>query len=161
MKLIVFKGPSIGYPVGEDISGAIASAKRFGETFNQVKEFKGKFVNIWCRGSSGAILAALLASNIKNECIVCHVKKDGETSHNREINPNRYVPFINVIIDDFVCSGRTIKSIYHHMQNEVEGMFGPTVDCLLIHNWSGMGENEVESYIGFIPSVLITNTQWG
>jgi len=159
MKKITFIGGSVGYPVGENIASAIKSVKKMANCFNEVNEFKDKYVNIWCRGSSGAILATLLASTIDNKCHICHVKKDGEWAHNSEPTPARHLslPTINVIIDDFICSGSTVRSIYEKMNSRREGIFPPIVDCFLIHGWSHIREGEVTAYVGFIPSVLITN----
>jgi len=69
-------------------------------------------INLWCRGSSGAILAALFClivapqANIR----VLHVKKSGEEAHEDRARPF-YGTATDIIIDDFMDKGHTIKAI--------------------------------------------------
>ena len=49
---------------------------------------------------------------------ICHVKKYGESSHSSKIDFEGN--FINIIVDDFVCSGHTLRAIYAKQQ-EVTG----------------------------------------
>jgi len=71
-------------------------------------------LNIWCRGSSGAILAALLVNKLKtNDCLIFHIKKEGESSHSSnnfgDLTSNRKA--LNIVIDDFVYTGKTLQAI--------------------------------------------------
>lgn len=99
------------YPVGENIHGAL-------EYINVVTPFikdliGDKPINIWCSGSSGAILSAFLVKNLNNPCIICHVKKEGEHSHHGNSFSKIYKnDCINIILDDFMSSGTTIERIY-------------------------------------------------
>lgn len=76
-----------------------------------------KDVILWCRGSSGAIIAGIMATQIKNARI-SHVKKDGEGSHSATISttPNDRKNTINVMVDDFMNSGETLNAIYTQMK---------------------------------------------
>jgi adenine/guanine phosphoribosyltransferase-like PRPP-binding protein len=59
-----------------------------------------------CMGSSGAIIAAIVASEIPNSTIY-HIKKDGESAHSSnyiELFPDDYI----ILIDDFISSGATM-----------------------------------------------------
>lgn len=67
---------------------------------------------LWCRGSSGAILASAFAMKLGAPNMkIKHVKKPGEISHYHNNNLTFNKSYINFIIDDFVVSGETIEHI--------------------------------------------------
>lgn len=116
------------YPIGENIRDAL-------HYIDQVTPFikeliADKAVNIWCSGSSGAILSAFLIKNLDNKCIICHVKKEGENSHHGNSFYSKYYEnCVNIILDDFMRSGRTIERIYEQAKEcEV------TIDILVLAN---------------------------
>jgi len=152
MKTIFFSADAPGYPVGGNISGAILSAKKAAQRFNRIKEFKGYRVNIWCRGSSGAILASLFASHLNVESTICHVKKDGEKSHCSGINPY-FFKFVNVIIDDFVETGSTVNAIFDKMIKYQKS----SVHCLIVHECFFVDANNIQQIIDFTPEYLLIN----
>jgi len=100
------------YPIGENVVDAM-------DYINQVTPFiknivKNHPVNIWCSGSSGAILSAFLVKNIDNQCIICHVKKSGESAHHgNSFDRIRDRAAINIILDDFMRTGETIERIWN------------------------------------------------
>lgn len=113
----------LSYPVGENIVAANSFAENAANVFMTLHE--NVCVNVWCMGSSGAILAALFASKINAVNIkIVHVKKSGENSHGTTsplystkstggiFNGSAIV---NVVIDDFISSGRTMARIYEEM----------------------------------------------
>lgn len=103
----------MGYPLGKDLNGAFILAETFVEYFP--KDILGH-INLWCRGSSGAIMATAFAMKDKMHTFnICHVKKEGEKSH--ETYTRYEVSGINVIIDDFICSGETIDYIISYMRS--------------------------------------------
>lgn len=158
MNLHYYNGHGCGYPVGSNITNAINLAKNAAIIFNKMKEYNSKQpINIWCRGSSGAILAALFALYIKKkrDVYICHVKKEGESSHITQPCPASNA--INIIIDDFISSGETIRAIKKKMESNSHY----NVDCLIVGGQYSDSENEAESdlkrQIRFVPSNLITN----
>lgn len=101
------------YPVGEHVGYWIKFIDLI--TIKLLEIIGDKRVNIWCSGSSGAILAALLAKSVKNTVLICHVKKEGEDSHHGNIFNKYHKDGFNVILDDFMRSGETINRIYRNM----------------------------------------------
>lgn len=152
MKVITFESEmTIDYPVGNNISAAIQLVK-IGSV--EVKKLinTDHLVNIWCRGSSGAILATLLASNLSNNCKICHVKKEGENSHCSR--PNYYTSAVNIIIDDFISSGETLNAIWDEVIKSLQG----GINILFLCKTSGT--NSMVN-IKFTPEFLIVkNGGW-
>lgn len=82
-------------------------------------EYMSHSIRFICQGSSGAIFAALVSQHIIKHCRtirvheIIHIKKPGEESH----YPGHYITGQtgvnkNIIIDDFISTGRTIARIY-------------------------------------------------
>lgn len=134
------------YPVGENVQVAMDYIY---EVTPHIKKLVGNHpINIWCSGSSGAILAAFLVKNLDNNCNICHVKKTGETAHhgNSFYNcANDREKRVNIILDDFMRSGETIERIYSKAKEYI-----PTIDILVLsncyqENWK----------LSFVPKYLI------
>jgi len=91
--------------------------------------YPNKDINLWCKGSSGSIIAGMMACMLNDrEIIINHVKKSGEESHSEymySVPPDS----INVVVDDFIRSGETIFSIVEHIKRKTSKN---TVDCLCI-----------------------------
>jgi len=143
------------YPAGVAMDEYISLAKDMADVFTKVEKTK-KSLNIFCRGSSGAMLSALFASNIRDrEVLIIHVKKDGErshssTTHNSNVSTERWVcndDFINIIIDDFIRSGETVNEIYKRI-NQVNTT---DIDYLIIHD--GYSSSDIR----FKPRHIISN----
>jgi orotate phosphoribosyltransferase-like protein len=139
---------SIGYPVGQYISLAIEHAQNMAKCFSTINEYRDKNLNIFCRGSSGAILSALFVSalNWNNPLKIHHIKKEGENSHTSndfDILDNG----ITIIIDDLICSGSTIKDILRYTPYN-------RCDCLIIADSSS--DQRIEKVCGFMPKYYIT-----
>lgn len=98
------------HPMGENLQGAIEYIEEVAPFIQKI--VKEKSINIWCRGSSGAILGALLAKTIPNPCNICHVKKKGEDSHQNNIEHIFCGECKNILLDDFSRSGKTLDAIY-------------------------------------------------
>lgn len=103
----------MGYPVGHHVKENTEIIKIMVQEFMAIDEFKDKYVNIFCQGSSGAMVAFVFAMNIPNSNRIIHIKKDGENSHNTNmyVHPNERNA-INIIVDDLISSGATINRIY-------------------------------------------------
>lgn len=104
----------MGYPVGECIIRNIPTIKIYTEIIK--KESNGQRINLYCAGSSGAIIAAIIATEL-SDVEICHVKKEGENSHSPSCPYSRGY---NVIVDDFVSTGRTIDYILDKYQGRIK-----------------------------------------
>lgn len=94
------------YPVGENIKSYFDSCKEVAEIIE--KEFPNKSITFWCRGSSGAMISALICQHL-DDVNIFHVKKQNEIAHYSSIN---HYNEINIIIDDLMASGSTVNYIY-------------------------------------------------
>lgn len=120
----------IEYPIGANFNNVIDVATKYSDVLLQNLQEnhppnKNKiFINIWVKGSSGAILGTLVGKDLSKftEYVkICHIKKVGEKSHNND--PSYYQKtfedtkeiVLNMIIDDFIESGYTINSIEQYM----------------------------------------------
>lgn len=142
---------SLSYPVGEDMGSAFEFAKAAALKLQPIIASKNlRKLNIICRGSSGAILAALLSSQLVNviNCQIIHIKKPGESSHSLTVPSFSWVEAVNVIIDDFISSGETIRAIYEAVHNST-GVRIP-IDTLIIRGG-------YKDSLGFEPEFLISN----
>lgn len=115
------------YPVGSNIPRAKEIITNYIKEFNKLGYNKDVRINLWCRGSSGAIYASLFAILSEYECTICHVKKPGEEAHQSSPEPKGMA--VNVVIDDTVASGETIRQILKSMR---ERLCLPHV--LIVHN---------------------------
>ena len=100
-------------------------------------------ISLWCRGSSGAIIAAIISTGFDN-CIINHVKKEGEESHStHEFNTDRSRK--HIIVDDFIRSGKTVNAIYLEM-----------LRCSLSVDYLCVFECVYECNLKFIPKNVIS-----
>ena len=100
----------ICYPVGTNMTAAMDIAKEMADEIHRL--YTGDIISLWCRGSSGAIMAALVSSYLSHthRVTIEHVKKEGENSHS--YGEEKYKEeHRNIIIDDFISSGSTIRHI--------------------------------------------------
>lgn len=157
------------YPVGLYISEAITFVNNVYDTIKTNNIFKKHYtIFIWCRGSSGALLAGLLAQKLSSDIAtdydvkVCYVRKPGEKTHNQGKYGNYigcYEKPYNIIIDDFVARGLTLYSILLAMRDD--GV--KNVDALILSDVDGvirksLTDNEsIEFFNIIIPKVLICN----
>lgn len=116
---------AITYPVGKFIEYNIPVIRIM--AIKLEKLFQGDTLVLWCSGSSGAIISAIVSSNLKNKVFINHIKKSGEYSHDYGdyiTNPN----YRHIVIDDFISSGETIRFIYRTMcSNLIE-----SADCVCV-----------------------------
>lgn len=110
--LISSKCGYIDYPIGDELKDNLVVVEKMANELS--KHIQGK-VNLWCTGSSGAILAAFLVTFLPKDLdiTISHVKKQGETSHSGSTTWSS--GGINVVVDDFICSGKTIKRITDYL----------------------------------------------
>jgi orotate phosphoribosyltransferase-like protein len=108
MKTIETILEDIRYPIGRNMHNSMIIIEQMAEEIDKISP---KRINLICMGSSGAIMAGIISGILKHKIInIYHVKKDGERSHQSEdlyINKASF----NVIIDDFISTGNTIREI--------------------------------------------------
>jgi orotate phosphoribosyltransferase-like protein len=91
-------------------------------------------INIFTRGTSGIVLGSFLYLLIKPNrplCQIYHCRKEEERSHDGnwswdEFNPT-YTENYNIIIDDDIASGNTVRAIHEKMKFA-------TVDLLIVNH---------------------------
>lgn len=128
------------YPVGNYINENKPLILKLIEEFKKIEEFNGVPLNLICRGSSGAIVAAMFAMVLENDCTIVHVKKDGEKSHSEKtpLNPMGK----NIIVDDFICTGETIIEIYNSFKDDKM-----LIDCICVTGRMQHFDFEVKHFI--------------
>ncbi len=131
------------YPIGRYIQDNKERINSMINSFMSIEEFKDKHVNIICRGSSGAIIATMFSLRLP-DCRIVHIKKEGESSHDSSLYLGDGLS-INLIVDDLISSGATIRAI-HNKLNDVRR--GINIDCLCISGYYGAG-------LGFHPTYVI------
>ena len=103
------------YPIGRDMQKSQQVVEQYVKGFLKLKPKKKTGYNIWCRGSSGAILSALFVAKLPEyNFMVAHIKKQREDSHNSY--PMYSVDNENIVLDDFSASGATIEAILKEMK---------------------------------------------
>jgi len=123
------------YPVGahfEDVrTDFVKISKYFFENID-LKEIENKTINLFCIGSSGLITASIFAnyaienySGVFSLIKIIDLKKDGENSHGEsfkyfDIDKKSENENVNIIIDDFVSSGRTIANIISKIDEKLK-----------------------------------------
>lgn len=138
------------YPVGENISNNLPLIQIMYEEIKKLHGVEG--INLWCRGSSGAIIAAIIAKEYINsggKALICHVKKKGEHSHNGSLYFEHGSK--DIIVDDFVSSGETVKAIWAKQQEVTEKR---PCHCLVV---SCNLPVEVSAYFADKLEVIISN----
>ena len=100
------------YPVGSNMKENLVTIRSYVASI--VEEYPTQPLQLWVRGSSGAIIGGVIAAMLPDRDInIFHVKKSGESSHSSSpVLPGH----INIIVDDFMCSGSTLNSIYTEMR---------------------------------------------
>lgn len=150
-KVFYYCNVNTSYPVGTNIASAIENARGMANAFNSIKEFEGFEINIFCRGSSGAILAALFSSFIVNKnCHVFHIKKEGESSHQQQNDIDPSFTGITLLIDDFVCSGSTLRAIIAGIP-----LKNRRIDCLVLASYGFSSNDHAYDSLGYIPTYQI------
>lgn len=143
MKTIIESGNSdrIDYPLGSSMKKDLILINLLIDKYKEIDIYKDKYINLFCQGSSGAIMATIFAMNIPN-CKIIHIKKDGEVSHSDNYSSTYKNNSINIIIDDFICTGTTVNRIANFMQNEDH-----RIDCLIISGHSHHNQCKFEADI--------------
>jgi pyrimidine operon attenuation protein/uracil phosphoribosyltransferase len=147
------------YPVGLNLSRNLRTITRMADRLRDVVKSDQK-VNLVCMGSSGAIIAALILSQMTDTSLfrVLHVKKDGECSHSGCASERVNAEDVNVFVDDFIRTGNTLKRTAKKLGHPLHGIVitGGICDSLLRELPSYPEFVICESYNGERPSSITT-----
>jgi adenine/guanine phosphoribosyltransferase-like PRPP-binding protein len=88
-----------------------------------LKQYHGQYDTIAFAGISGAVIGPVVAMKLKKECILVRKNGDIRQSFAEVTGYDECRKYI--IIDDFICSGHTVKMI----QNKIHD-FLPDAECL-------------------------------
>ena len=98
----------MNYPIGPNIK---VNLPIINNMYRYIKEkFPEGTITIWCRGSSGAIIAGIISSKLKGRARIAYISKPNEKRHD-PVSPYQYLGGYNIIVDDFICTGKTIDDI--------------------------------------------------
>lgn len=127
---LIFSGHPVGLHMGLTANLAQAMARVLSKLYGS-----SNFIRFICQGSSGAIISAMVYQEIRlipqSPLVleIVHIKKEGEQSHfpGHTITHVNFVK--NIIIDDFIASGRTVRRVYDTFlaANELE-----TIDAIIV-----------------------------
>lgn len=98
-----------------------------------IRSFRLRFDTVICRGTSGLLVAPIVAQKMKKELIVVR-KSDGNHSGKPLEGFNQPRKFI--IVDDFICTGSTVNAMLEVMHQK-----HPTAKCVGIFCWRGSDGN--------------------
>jgi orotate phosphoribosyltransferase-like protein len=125
MKTIHGKFKMIDYPVGDNIQSNIPIIKKMYDKIKLIMKKEGIFydtkINLICCGSSGAIIASIIAQLLCKKYIdvkIRHIKKHGENSHGNSYDNSNFIGY-NIIVDDFIASGKTMQYIFTRLKKDV------------------------------------------
>jgi len=116
----------LNYPIGHHINDNKDDIEKLAKALGKIYP-KDINLNLICRGSSGAIIAGMFVLLLPNHCKIIHIKKEGESSHSNyfDLDASGKV----VIVDDFIISCDTIKSIYNSLIIKYPDI---KIDCLCL-----------------------------
>lgn len=137
--------PTMEYPVGENITKNLPTILAMSNLLKDL--YPSKSMHLWCRGSSGAIIAAIIATNFK-KVVICHVKKSGESSHTDAL-PKSMRNAVHIIVDDFIAYGSTVNEIYTAFKKHTRNK---EIDCLCV-----TGKFNID-VIHFIPKIIVAKS---
>lgn len=118
-ELELIKGSCIYYPIGDNLPSNLSIIKKMAEAIElvQVEYYPDtKRINLVGQGSSGAIIAGIVATTIMERTelnvSVIHLRKDGERTHRAGNVPSfTFDSAMVVVIDDMIDTGTTISNI--------------------------------------------------
>lgn len=117
----------VDYPVGINIVKNVKETKKLAAAL--VKRFPSRDFTFWVTGSSGAIMSGIMCSMLKSKisCSVIYIDKPNESRHHDSDFDVPIEGSVNVVLDDFARSFKTIGRITEKMISK-----GFTPDCLCL-----------------------------
>lgn len=151
MQKILVDSKGVYYPVGRYPDSGIDFVQAVFSRIIKMPEFHNKTVHIFCAGSSGVFLAALLCERMLNSGLYYHVsvvvvRKEGEKAHHDYSTPIRKENAAYFIIDDFVGTGDTMRRIFRHF---ISLTAQTEIDLVAV------SRNFSSQATGFSPKILI------
>ena len=118
------------YPVGTYIEVNLPIIRNMAEAIISLRWSQIAFC---CMGSSGAIIAGILASMMPSNIsvVILHFKKDGEISHNSGVSLD-YKLYKSLFVDDFIASGTTLKTV----NNRYYAIYGKYMDAVCFSDYT-------------------------
>jgi hypothetical protein len=119
MEIIRLNTVRFAYPVYENLIAVDTNAKIIADWLNDFKPrysmmFDGregkKPISLFCRGTSGIIIASAVKRLLKGPSDIRYIRKETESRHeygHGGVDSDN----INIVIDDFIASGLTMKKI--------------------------------------------------
>lgn len=102
----------LGYPVGETLPYHLPKIKQLAELINS-KRYTD--LGIVCTGSSGAIIATIIACYLPETPKIYYIKKRDEQNHGHNISAAKYCSTL-IFVDDFIFSGSTVKYVIEQLK---------------------------------------------
>lgn len=152
MTKVVILETELTYPVGPHISTNMSSIKVMASEV--IKFAAGRPITLWVGGSSGALIGGIIAHeiamDITNKGIrVNYVYKENEHSHHSGCGDFSLKDSVDIIVDDFVVTGRTINRIMSFMKK-----VNTRPDCLCVGDaCTARGLKKLD----YLPKVIITS----
>lgn len=114
----------LNYPITENSFKRLnAFAENAYKEINKLEKEKIPLLFI-CRGSSGSVLATLVANIFYIngwEIKIHYVKKEVEKEHHSGVlNIPDFIAFKTIIIDDFISTGNTLLKIKNNIKEKIE-----------------------------------------
>jgi adenine/guanine phosphoribosyltransferase-like PRPP-binding protein len=105
-------GQCIKYPVAKNLRFNMEYIKALARALKEIYPATSEHIDLICRGSSGAIIGALvlLELDLYPNLELVHVKKEGEVSHNSRVNIRKNSKL--VFVDDFMATGDTVAECF-------------------------------------------------
>lgn len=142
----------MSYPVGQNMPAARAFSEAVLHSVRMIETAvrPGGFneLNIFCRGSSGSILATMFIAFAPYKCNLVYVKKEIEQGHSGLISDFRK-DLPSLVIDDFMSSGETLREIYKGIVMATNNPFYPIDMLAIVKGYDSAYD------VPFIPSFLI------
>jgi adenine/guanine phosphoribosyltransferase-like PRPP-binding protein len=126
----------ISYPVGVELVFNMPIIKKMARAIK--KMYPTEKIHLWCRGSSGSIIASIIASNLgrNRRVYINYVHKNYESRHSFITNVGEYKQSVHIVVDDFIASGETINNIIDFAKKQISQRYDyPNdyiLDCLCI-----------------------------
>jgi len=124
---------AIDYPFGGAVVHNMKLINRLISKFTKFKskKFPKHRTLLFCRGSSGAIVAALFAAKLLGDTQIIYVRKRGENRHGAQNFLLQDTDLI-VFVDDFICSGETMRAMYGDILPRLKKQKRETIDFVCV-----------------------------
>lgn len=142
-KTLIRPMEEISYPVGLNMSYNLSIIKSMA---TYIRELGKKDIILCCSGSSGAIIASVIYTEIPDLIEdIWHIKKTGETAHRSGVGYGCHENNYSIIVDDFALTGKTVNYINSEYKNLTER----DIDCVCL---SAVASN---AELDFNPKLII------